>query len=955
MPPNTPPRTVPVATLVLCPEEIFNHNSIFNSLHIRSGSSVPFEMFPLDEVQIERYFSKYSPEGKKILSRFNDDDIAFEVSQLKKRHAKEKSGIPLEKFLDKTVVRYIQEILSNLLHEVHDLRTYHRVKNPQTGNYLISKCNILKDVPELTFEVKKNNDGGLYVEPVVNCGGLVYNLNELKRYKFLIETEGNYYTLRSADHLTLEWLELSQPQQFSYNEVLFSQRIVQKLEETHKVNRNDLFTKKEINTLPVNCVYLSEISDSMLMFTPRWKYDGIIVEGIWKEKHETIRNGEAYSILRNKEAEEQFTAYLQSLHPNFAKQSNKFFYLTFADAKKKQWFLKAYHGLIEQDSEMIGLEMLRHFRYSAHSPATEMRILKQEEETLTLSLTIHFDKESISLPELQKLLIAGQNSILLKDSTIGIFNDEWVAQYTPIIKHGKISKGEITIPQWIMLSLEKGAAKEVLEPSINEEWLKSWLLWQDEQQIVYPVPGTVQATLRPYQHKGFEWLALLSEIGAGACLADDMGLGKTLQTITFLSWRQQRNSEARHIIACPASLIYNWKQELDKFAPQLKTLIYNGFQRSVEDFFNTGCQVLICSYGTLRSDIEKLNIIPWDVAVVDESQNIKNVQAQITRAAVQLNARARVALSGTPIMNNTFDLYAQLNFLLPGMFGGQEFFRKEYANPIDRDGDKEKIKALQQMTAPFVLRRTKEQVATDLPEKTESVLWCEMGAAQMEVYNKVKHQIRDSIFLDIKTGGFEKNKLNILQGILKLRQVCGSPQLLAENKDCEEAIKIDVLMEELQNLKQNKTLVFSQFKGMLHLIAAQCKALNISYFHFDGDTPIAERQAMVSRFQESDDTTRVFLISLKSGNAGLNLTAADYVFLVDPWWNTAVQQQAIDRTHRIGQTKSVFAYKMICKDTIEERIIELQQKKKTLSEELISAEEGFVKNLSEEDVVYLFG
>lgn len=955
MPPNTSPRTVPVATLVLCPEEIFNHNSIFNSLHIHSGSSVPFEMFPLDEVQIERYFNKYSPEGKKILSRFNDDDIAFEVSQLKKKHAKEKSGIPLEKFLDKTVVRYIQEILGNLLNEVPDLRTYHRVKNPKTGNYLISRCNILKDVPELTFEVKKNDDGGLYIEPLINCGGLVYHLKEFKRYKFLIETEGNYYTLRSADHLTLEWLELSRPQQFAHNEVLFSQRIVQKLEETHKVNRNDLFTKKEINTLPVNCVYLSEISDSMLMFTPRWKYDGIIVEGVWKEKHETIRNGEAYSILRHKEAEEQFTAYLQSLHPNFAKQSNKFFYLTFADAKKKQWFLKAYHGLIEQDTEMIGLEMLRHFRYSAHSPVTEMCILKQEEEALTLSLTIHFDKESISLSELQKLLIAGQNSVLLKDSTIGIFNDEWIAQYAPIIKHGKLSKNEITIPRWIMLSLEKGTAKEVLEPSIHEEWLKSWLLWQDEQQVVYPVPDTVKAVLRPYQHKGFEWLALLSEIGAGSCLADDMGLGKTLQTITFLSWRQQRNPEAKHIIACPASLIYNWKQELSKFAPHLKTLIYNGFQRNVDDFFNTGCQVLICSYGTLRSDIEQLNIIPWDVAVVDESQNIKNVQAQITRAAVQLNAKARVALSGTPIMNNTFDLYAQLNFLLPGMFGGQEFFRKEYANPIDRDGDKEKIKALQQMTAPFVLRRTKEQVATDLPEKTESVLWCEMGAAQMEVYNKVKHQIRDSIFLDIKTGGFEKNKLNILQGILKLRQVCGSPQLLAENKDCRDAVKIDVLMEELQNLEQNKTLVFSQFKGMLHLIAARCQALNISYFHFDGDTPIAERQAMVSRFQESDDTTRVFLISLKSGNAGLNLTAADYVFLVDPWWNTAVQQQAIDRTHRIGQTKSVFAYKMICKDTIEERIIELQQKKKTLSEELISAEEGFVKNLSEEDVAYLFG
>lgn len=950
------PRTVPVAALVLCPEEIFNHNSIFNSLHIRSGSSVPFEMFPLDQFQIERYFNKYSAEGKALLSRFNDDDIAFEVSQLKKKHAKEKSGIPLEKFLERSMVRYLQELLGNLLQQIPDLRTYHRVKNANTGNYLISKCTLHKETPALSFEVGKNNDGGLYIKAVLLCGGQPFYINDTRRYKFLIETEGsNYYAVKPTDFITLEWLKHSNPEQYSFNPALFSQRIVQKLEETHKVNRNNLFEKKEIKATPVNCVYLSEISDSMLMFTPKWKYEGIIVEGEWKEIHETIRNGESYSILRSKEAEQSFTTYLQSLHPNFAKQSGKFFYLTFADAKKKQWFLKAYHGLIEQDAEMIGLEMLRHFRYSAFAPATEMKIIKQEEETLTLSLNIHFDKEAISLSELQKLLIAGQNSILLKDTTIGIFNDEWVAQYAAIIKHGKIAKNEITIPQWIMLSMQQGEAQDILKPSVSEAWLAQWLLWQDEQEVVYTLPETVKATLRPYQQKGFEWMALLSEIGAGACLADDMGLGKTLQTIAFLCWKQMKNPETRYIIVCPASLIYNWQQELHKFAPHLKTLVYNGLQRNLEDFFNEKYQVMICSYGTLRSDIDQLQLVPWEVAVVDESQNIKNAQAQITKAAGLLNSKSRVALSGTPIMNNTFDLYSQLNFLLPGMFGGQEFFRKEYANPIDQDGDKVRIKALQQMTAPFVLRRTKEQVATDLPEKTESVLWCEMGEDQMMAYNEIKHQIRDSIFLDIKSNGFEKNKLNILQGILKLRQVCGSPQLLKEKTDCTEAVKIDILMKELENLKDNKTLVFSQFKGMLHLIAAECKMKNISYFHFDGDTPIADRQVMVSKFQEEGDTTRVFLISLKSGNAGLNLTAADYVFLVDPWWNTAVQQQAIDRTHRIGQKKSVFAYKMICKDTIEERIIELQQKKKTLSDELISAEEGFVKNLTVEDVAYLFG
>jgi len=955
MPPQTPTRTVPVATLVLCPEEIFSHNSIFNSLHIRQGANVPFEMFPLDEVQIERYFSKYSAEGKQLLARFNDDDIAFEVGQLKKRHAKEKSGMPLDKFLDKTVARYIQELLGNLLNAVPELRSYHRVKNPATGNYLIARCNILKETPELSFEIVKAADGGLAVVTHIRCGNASYTLDQVKRYKFLVEAESNYYSLRHNDHLTLEWLEQSQPLQFAHNPALLSQRIVQKLEEGYKVNRNNLFEKKEINTAPVNCVYLSEISDSMLMFTPKWKYEGIIVEGEWKERHETIRNGEAYSIVRHKEAELAFTGYLQSLHPNFAKQSNKFFYLTFADAKKKQWFLKAYHGLLEQDAEMIGLEMLRHFRYSAHPPVTEMQILKQEEETLTLSLKIHFDKEHISLTELQKLLIAGQNSILLKDSTIGIFNDEWVAQYAPVIKHGKLSKNEVVIPKWIMLSLEKGEAKEALEPSISEAWLQSWLQWQDEQQRIYAVPSLLQASLRPYQHKGFEWLSLLAEIGAGACLADDMGLGKTLQTITFLCRRLELDPTARHLIVCPASLIYNWKMELEKFAPSVKTFVYNGLQRNIESFFRQEGQVLICSYGTLRSDIEQLHISPWDAVVVDESQNIKNVQAQVTKAVQQLTARARVALSGTPVMNNTFDLYAQLNFLLPGMFGGQEFFRKEYANPIDRDGDKDKIKALQQMTAPFVLRRTKEQVAPDLPEKTESVLWCAMGEDQMAAYNEIRNQIRDSIFLDIKTGGLEKNKLNILQGIMKLRQVCGAPQLLSERSTCTDSIKVDMLMDELQNLKSNKTLIFSQFKGMLHLIAERCRQQNISFFHFDGDTPVVERQAMVNRFQSPEDQTRVFLISLKSGNAGLNLTAADYVFLVDPWWNTAVQQQAIDRTHRIGQTKHVFAYKMICKDTIEERIIALQQKKQLLSEELISAEEGFVKNLTEDDVAYLFG
>ena len=308
------------------------------------------------------------------------------------------------------------------------------------------------------------------------------------------------------------------------------------------------------------------------------------------------------------------------------------------------------------------------------------------------------------------------------------------------------------------------------------------------------------------------------------------------------------------------------------------------------------------------------------------------------------------------MVNNTFDLYSQLNLVLPGMFGSREFFKKEYADPIDRFGDEEKMQSLQRLIAPFVLRRTKEQVAADLPEKTESILWCAMNSRQREMYEAIREQVRGNLLTGIQQHGIAQSKLAVIQGILKLRQICNSPLLLPEEeRTAADSIKLDVLFEELENiLGGHKVLVFSQFTSMLDLIAEKCQQKNMAYFHFDGQTPAARRMEMVNAFQQEDSSTHLFLISLKAGNAGITLTAADYVFLFDPWWNEAVQQQAIDRTHRIGQTKRVFAYKMICKDSIEEKIIQLQRKKKQLSADLISADEGFIQQLTEEDIAYLF-
>jgi non-specific serine/threonine protein kinase len=307
------------------------------------------------------------------------------------------------------------------------------------------------------------------------------------------------------------------------------------------------------------------------------------------------------------------------------------------------------------------------------------------------------------------------------------------------------------------------------------------------------------------------------------------------------------------------------------------------------------------------------------------------------------------------VQNNTYDLYSQFNFLNPGFLGNREFFKKEFANAIDKDSNVEVSQQLKKMVYPFMLRRTKQQVAKDLPDKTEIILWCEMGGEQRLVYEQFKNYYRTALLKKIEEVGMAKVGIYVLEGLLRLRQICDSPQLL-KSKDVKstKSVKIEELLREIQeNSGDSKVLVFSQFTEMLALIKEAFDKEKIVYNYLDGSTPAAKRQSQVDDFQ-TNEKSKAFLISLKAGGVGLNLTAADYVYLVDPWWNPAVEQQAIDRTHRIGQTKKVFAYKMICKDSVEEKIIKLQEKKKNLSKELVSEENGFMKKLTKDDVEFLF-
>ena len=897
---------------------------------------------------VQQHFGTLPQAAQKALLAFSEEALKARRDELAKKHRAGRSSQSLADFTRDGVLRYQQECFAALRAAGGGLRILHAVRG-EGGRLRLQACRFLPDIPRLFFSVDRNgSDLGLAVE--IQVGDTRGPLAEWTRAHFLLERNNEYAVLTQRDYATLRWLERLDLSQWAGDAAAFAANVLDVLEKEYPVARNHLFNEEVIECVPECRVYLSEMNGRYLVFTPAWNYEGLEVDGNWAAEQRRKGGGKEWLIRRHRTTEEAFVAQLRALHPRFDNQLNGYFYLSFDEAQKKRWFLNTFYQLLESNVQVLGLSMLQHFRCSPHKPETATELLSAPDDPqMRLHFRLSFGGETVPLNALQKSIFSGQRIVLLRDSAMGVLPAEWFDTWATLLRHAKIEKDVLVVPRWLALTGEPGTGEaEVLRPVIHAGWWQRWQQWQRRDEALLPLPKQLQAQLRPYQQKGYEWLHLLQEAGAGACLADDMGLGKTLQTIAFLCSRLEAAPGERHLIVCPASLVYNWKQEWSRFAPEVPVAF---FQREDE----TGAAVLIATYHQVRAAVDLLAESVFDTIVLDESHQIKNPAAQITRAVGSLQARFRIALSGTPVLNNTFDLFAQLNFLLPGMFGSREFFRQQYADAIDRNGDAEKIAALRRLTAPFLLRRTKEQVATDLPEKTEQVLWCTLGTDQRMAYESIREKVRGNVLLDIEAKGFEQGRLSVLAGITKLKQLCCSAELVHdEDVFTTDSVKIRVLLEELEGLvATHKVLVFSQYTGMLDLLGEALKNARLPFLRLDGSTPTEQRQALCNRFNEEGSEERVFLLSLKAGNAGLNLMAADYVFLFDNWWNAAVEQQAIDRTHRIGQTRPVFAYRMICKDTIEEKIWQLQQRKSKLSSELIQAEEGFVKSLTLDDVQFL--
>ena len=722
------------------------------------------------------------------------------------------------------------------------------------------------------------------------------------------------------------------------------------------VNFSEELVERVEKSTPAYKIYLQE-REQVLILQPAFSYNGVeIRHGFFGDMIQP-QDGIVKVVQRNEAAEQQLIQLLSGIHSDI--QYNKkdhFFYLPATSVLSNNWFFRFTEVMREWEVEMFGFEGLKNLRISAHKPDTRIHV-SSGIDWFDASVEVVFGEQAVSIIEVKKALAQKQNFVKLDDGSIGLLPDEWLKKYALLIKMGEAKGNKLRLKKFHFSVLDEMLAEmdeEALQQELEEKKERLNDIISNDFSSINP-PAELKADLRPYQLTGFQWLAFLRDAGWGGILADDMGLGKTVQTLAYFQHYKNSNPGAKFLVVCPTTLMYNWENEIKKFTPDLTNHIHHGPKRMINEKVFEPFDVIITTYGTMRSDIKAFKEMTFDYVVLDESQSIKNPQSQVAKAALLLTCKNRLALSGTPVQNNTFDLYAQMNFLNPGMLGSREFFMNEFATPIDKFQEDEVKQQLKKLTYPFMLRRTKEQVAKDLPEKTETILYCEMGTEQRRIYESYRRTYQSEILGMIDEKGVERSTFHILQGLTKLRQICDSPAILNEAERFHNySIKLDELTREImENVGNHKALVFSQFLGMLGLIRKELESKDIPYAYFDGSSSSTERENNIQLFQNNEDC-RVFLISLKAGGIGLNLTAADYVYIVDPWWNPAVEQQAIDRTHRIGQTKNIFAYRLICKETIEEKMLILQERKRALASDLVSDDNAFLKRLTKEDIAFLF-
>jgi superfamily II DNA or RNA helicase len=573
-----------------------------------------------------------------------------------------------------------------------------------------------------------------------------------------------------------------------------------------------------------------------------------------------------------------------------------------------------------------------------------------------LSGAASFGSEQVRLPRLLAAIRKGESVLRLQDGRIAMVRPEWREQLEPFVASAsdehegglRYRRNQVLLLDALLASRSRVSFDEVFEQA------RSRLA---EVKIAPEEPAdSFRGTLRPYQAEGLGWFTFLRDLGFGGCLADDMGLGKTIQVLALLDQRRRDSANGKRpsLVVAPRSVVFNWKAEAARFTPELRLLDHSTPDRVRATDHFAEYDLVITTYALLRKEAELFAGVTFDYAILDEAQAIKNASSQAAKAATLLDARHRLALSGTPVENHLGELASLFEFLNPGMLRAKSSRSMKMLRHAGGKSDEAASARvmLSRAVRPFILRRTKAQVARELPERVEQTIWCELEPKQRKLYDQLRDYYRASLLGRVAQQGLSRSKIHILEALLRMRQAACHPALVDKTRARDSSAKLDALFEELPILLEGgqKILVFSQFTSFLALVRDELRTRGIVHAYLDGAT--RDREAEVARFQQ-DPNVALFLISLKAGGLGLNLTAAEYVFLLDPWWNPAVEAQAIDRAHRIGQTRSVFAYRLVARDTIEEKILQLQQSKRELADAIIGQENSVLRQLTEEDLALL--
>jgi len=688
-----------------------------------------------------------------------------------------------------------------------------------------------------------------------------------------------------------------------------------------------------------------------------------------------------YKIIRDREWEEMMVRHLHHMGLEQEAVENWF---SLAHLKGSEIHIQTYelvnwvnfnrNRLIDKGFEFEKAEEFR--QYYTGPVKVEMK-LKDHIDWFDLHAVVVFGDFQIPFVKLRKCLLQGIREYILPNNEIAILPEEWFVKYKEILTLGEAAENDHIILQRHHFNI----VSEALENeriSKNLQQLQNELL-NPERRIV-PLPEGLNGQLRPYQQEGFYWLYQLTRYHFGGCLADDMGLGKTVQVIALLLKIKEENSAAgkenfpaerqlklfdlscevmqapsvASLVVTPVSLVHNWENELKKFAPSLKVYKFTGTQRirNIDEF--PSADVVLSTYGIVRNEREILSKIKFKCIVLDESQVIKNPLSKTYKAITELQSEYKFVLTGTPVENSLTDLWAQLNFVNKGLLGSYHYFVNEYVNPLEKFRDEKKQAKLQLLIHPFILRRRKEEVATELPPVSEQVVYCGMTDRQRSVYEVEKSMIRNHLLASIEQVGVEKSTLQILKALNRLRLLANHPVLALPDYDGDSG-KFDEIQRRIESVIEggHKVLIFSFYVIHLTLVEQYCRQRGWKYSRLTGQMAESERKAEIQRFY-SDSDNHLFLVSLKAGGVGLNLTPADYVFILDPWWNPAVENQAISRSHRIGQEKNVFVYRFISKETIEEKIQLLQEKKMALADMFINSNNPF-RALDKETLNELLG